>query len=197
MKIIVGLGNPGEKFKNTPHNLGFRVADEFQEKNNLSDFKLSKKTKTEISEGVFNNEKIILAKPRTFMNDSGKAVKILTTKYKRQNTDLIVVHDDIDLPLGKIKIVKNRGAAGHKGVQSIINAIGSKDFIRFRIGIKPATRYKIQNTNTEKFVLQKFHKEEEKTVKNVVRKTTEAIEIYLKEGVEKAMNEFNKKREPR
>ena len=137
------------------------------------------------------------------MNKSGKAVKIMTNFYKSTRSsllakpDLVVVHDDIDLPLGKIKIIKNRGAAGHKGIESIIREISTKDFIRFRIGISPSQvlRGKIwegKPKNAERFVLQKFKKEEEKIVKEVIEKTIEAIELTLKEGIEKSMSEYNK-----
>jgi len=190
MIIIVGLGNPGKKFEKTRHNVGFRVLDEFSRKNNFSDFKLSKKFLAEISEGIMNKEKVVLTRPQTFMNQSGKSVKILNTKYKIQNTNLFVIHDDIDLPLGKIRISAGRSSAGHKGVESIIKESGTKNFVRFRIGIKPE---KIENRKQkiEKFVLQKFNKEEEKILKNVIEKTIEAIEMAIREEVEKTMTKYN------
>jgi len=199
MILIIGLGNPGEKYKNTRHNLGFRIVDEFREKNNFPEFKLSKKFNVLLSENIFDGKKIIIAKPQTFMNESGKAVKTIFNfqfsifnKFSINqfpNKNLIVLHDDIDLPLGKIRIVKNRGAAGHKGVESIIREIGTKDFIRFRIGIQPQ---KTKLKNAEKFVLQKFKKDEEKIIKEIVKKTIEAVELFLKKGLEKAMSEYNK-----
>lgn len=190
MFLIVGLGNPGKKFEKTRHNVGFRVVNEFAKKNNFPDFKISKKFNALISEGEFNNEKVILAKSQTFMNLSGKAVKKLVSSFRFQVSGLWVVHDDIDLPLGKIRIVKNRGSAGHKGVESIIRAINSKNFVRFRIGIKSQ---KIENRKqkVEVFVLQKFNKDEEKIIKEVTQKTVEEIEFSLKEGLEKAMAKFN------
>ena len=191
MILVVGLGNPGKKYEKTRHNLGFRAVDEFARKNNFSDFKLSQKFNAEISEGEINGQKIILAKPQTFMNLSGIIVKSLYTKYKIQDTKYILaIHDDIDLLLGKIRIVKNRGSAGHKGVESIIRELKTENFIRFRIGIKPKS-YILPSKSSDKFVLQKFNKEEEKIVKEVIQKTVFAIEIVLKEGLEKAMNEFN------
>ena len=189
MIIIAGLGNPDKKYKFTRHNIGFRVVEKFKEKNNFPDFKLSKKFKSLISESVFNNEKVILAKPQTFMNKSGKAIKTLFSFYKIEKTNLIVIHDDIDLALGKTKIVKNRGSAGHKGVESIIKEIGTKDFIRFRIGIQPI---KAKPKNAERFVLQNFNKKEEKIIKKIIKKTVEVIELVIKkEGLEKAMNKYN------
>ena len=189
MILIVGLGNPGKKYKNTRHNIGFRIVDELTKE--LSSLK---------------RRGVILAKPKTFMNLSGKAVKSLIKKYKIPTANLWVIHDDIDLPLGKIRIVKNRGAAGHKGVESIIKELGTKNFVRFRIGICPKTG---KPKNIEKFVLQKpreakpseagdetksqrpFNKDEEKIVREVIKKSAEAIEILLREGLEKAMNKFN------
>lgn len=169
MVLIVGLGNPGEKYEKTRHNIGARIVGELK---------------------PLNLEGVILAEPTTFMNESGRAVKSLTTKYKTLTTNLWVIHDDIDLPLGKIKIVKNRGSAGHKGVQSIIDTLGTKDFIRFRIGIKPTT-YNSQLTTADKFVLKNFTKDEEKILKDAASKIIEAIQLSLKEGLEKAMNKYN------
>lgn len=123
------------------------------------------------------------------MNESGKAVKDLLRTYRLKPDNLIVIHDDIDLPLGKIRIVKNRGAAGHKGVESIIRELKTKNFIRFRIGVYPKTG---KPRNPERFVLQNFHKEEEKVIKKITKKIAEAIELYLKEGLGKTMSRFNK-----
>jgi len=192
MILIVGLGNPGKKYQKTRHNLGFRVIDEFHKKRDVyffSNFKLEKKIQAVISEGKFNDEKIILANPQTFMNLSGKSVKSSVNFYKITRPGLVVIHDDIDLPLGKLRISKGRGAAGHKGVESIIKELKTKNFVRFRIGIQPKFG---KPKNPEKFVLQKFNKEEEKIVKEVIKKTAEAIEFSLKTSLEKAMNRFNK-----
>jgi len=167
MVLIVGLGNPGSKYKFTRHNVGFRVIDKL---------------------APLTLEGVVLAKPKTFMNLSGKAVKSLLKTYTLDPKNLIVIHDDIDLPLGKIRIVKNRGAAGHKGVQSTINELKSKNFIRFRIGIQPKFG---KPKSPERFVLQKFNKKEEEIVKEIMKKTVEAIEMTLKEGIEKAMAKFN------
>jgi len=122
------------------------------------------------------------------MNNSGKAVKLLIGHWSVVIGHLFIVHDDIDLPLGKIRIVKNRGAAGHNGVQSIIDGLGTKDFIRFRIGIGPKTN---KPKNPEIFVLREFNKEEEKIVKEVIKKITEAIEFFLREGLTGVMAKFN------
>ncbi len=189
MIIIVGLGNPGKKYKNTRHNIGFQIVDEFAKENNFPELRLSKKFNSLVSESILNNEKIILAKPQTFMNQSGKAAKALTSFYKitppgrvvitppGRVVDLVVAHDDIDLSLGKIKIVKNRGAAGHKGVESIIKELGTKDFVRFRIGIQPE---KGKPKNVEKFVLQKFDKEEKEILKQIIQQALIRIFPFVK-----------------
>jgi len=188
MILIVGLGNPGIKYKKTRHNIGFVTAEEFLKENNFPDFQFSKKFQAEISKGSLNGKTIIIAKPQTFMNNSGKAVKLLKDFYKIKNQDLFVIHDDIDIPLGKIRISKARGAAGHKGVQSIIRELKTKNFARFRVGILPQ---KGKPKNSEDFVTQKFTKTEEKIIKEVIKKTCQAIKLFVKEDLEKAMAEFN------
>ena len=201
MILIIGLGNPGKKFKKTRLNVGFMVLDKLQKSNSFSDWKIKKKYKAEISEGILAGKKIILAKPWTFMNESGKSVKVLFNFYNTARTVLVVIHDDLDLPLGKMKIVKNRGSAGHKGVQSIIDEIGTKNFIRFRLGIKPSLGLRAtegeakQSDGTvyqcEKFVLGKLTKEEEGILNEVIEKTCQAVKMMVKEGTEKTMTKFN------
>jgi len=194
MKLIIGLGNPGEKYIKTRHNIGFRIVDELAEKLEIRNWKLEIKFKALISEGIFNNEKVLLAKPQTFMNLSGQAVKGLSIYYKINPQNIWIIHDDIDLPLGTFKISQNISSAGHKGVQSTIDNLGAKDFVRFRVGIKPDIRYQVSDVrklNTERFVLEKFTKDEEKIIKQTVKKTTNALLVALEDGVEKAMNEYN------
>ncbi len=166
MKLIIGLGNPGNKYKKTRHNIGFMVIDEITTNFQFPIFNFKSIFNAEISKKILKNQKIILVKPQTFMNNSGRAVKAIIDYYKITTEDIIVIHDDIDLNLGEIKMQKNRSSAGHNGVQSIIDSIGTKDFTRIRIGIKPIN--KEISIDTEKFVLQKFTKEEE-----IVQKTIE------------------------
>jgi PTH1 family peptidyl-tRNA hydrolase len=163
---------------------------------NFSNWKKSKKFLSEISEGKIDEERIILVKPQTFMNNSGKAVKSLIRNFLLNKAmgelsrHLFVIHDDIDIPIGKFKISIGRGSAGHKGVQSIIDEIGTKDFVRFRIGIGTASNRTA--SNKKNFVLQKFNKNEEKVLKEVIEIACQAIKMAIKEGIEKAMSEFNK-----
>jgi len=194
MILVAGLGNPGKKYRNTRHNIGFRILDEFQKENNFPTFKLVRKFNSLISKREFSGKKILLAKPQTFMNNSGKTLKLLI-RNKKAMAELIrienlwVVHDDIDLPLGKIRISKARGSAGHKGVESIIKELGTKNFVRIRIGIQPKSG---KPRNPEKFVLQNFTKKEEEILKEVIKKTSQALKTALREGLEKAMTEFNR-----
>ncbi len=190
MKLIVGLGNPGKKYDQAWHNAGFMAIDQIQldQPDEFLKFKNSLKFKAQICEGNNPEEKIILAKPQTFMNRSGQAVKALVKFYKIKPQDLFVIHDDIDLPLGKIRISQNASAAGHKGVQSIIDELGTQEFIRFRLGIKQEQKIQIP---AEKYVLQKIDKESKLIIDEVIKKILIALEIALAEGATEAMNEFN------
>lgn len=203
MILIVGLGNPGRKFQKTRHNIGFIILESLQKKKNFSEWKEKKSLFSLISEGRIEDKKIILVKPQTFMNNSGKAVKKIIRNWKaalrgvrfasREIGNLFVIHDDIDLPLGTIKISWGRGAAGHKGVESIIKSLKTKNFVRFRIGIRPINAKQLTNSKieTERFVLQKFKKSEEKISKEAQKKFMEAITLSLEKGIEKAMNKYN------
>src|SRR4030042_724060 len=183
MVIIIGLGNPGKKYINTRHNIGFEVLDQFVKENNFPEFKLSKKFNALISENVINGKKIILAKPQTFMNNSGISVKKLagvSPPLNQRGSDprnlrnLYIIHDDIDLPLGKIRPSENRGSAGHKGVESIIKELGTKDFTRIRIGIHPLCFHASVHRSKE-FVLEKFKKEEKELLNQAVRQALPEI----------------------
>jgi len=192
MFLIVGLGNPGKKYEKTRHNIGFMIADEIVANFQFSTFNFQSIFNAQISKGEIAGKRIILAKPQTFMNNSGVVVKKLIRNLKLEIRNLIVIHDDLDLPLGKIRISKGRSSAGHKGVESIIKELGTKNFIRFRIGIHSADNIFLTAVKKmSKFVLQKFSKDEEKVIKGVIKKTIEAIEFSLKQNLEKAMNKFN------
>jgi PTH1 family peptidyl-tRNA hydrolase len=174
MKVICGLGNPEKEFKFTRHNLGFLVLDNFQKKNSFPDFKFSEKFLAEISRKKIKETEILLLKPQTFMNNSGKAIKKIFSNYKIEPQNLCVIHDDLDLPFGKIKISFKRNPGGHKGVQSIIDEILTKDFWRIRIGIgKP------KNKKIKEFVLEKFKKKEREKLKEILEFTNELIKIWV------------------
>jgi len=192
MILIVGLGNPEKKFKKTWHNLGKEalnfVFQKWQKDYSFSDWEENKKLENETSSGKIKKEEIILVKPLNFMNLSGKSVKKIISYYKKSGQNLIIIHDDLDLPLGKIKIAKNRGSAGHKGVQSVISELKNKNFIRIRIGIRPGNQ-KIKNP--ENFVLQRFNKKESEKIKKIIDIAFQATETIINDGLEKAMNQFN------
>jgi len=181
--IIIGLGNPGEQYKNTRHNVGFMVLDKYAKENDFPEFELQKKPNALVSK----KENVLIAKPQTFMNDSGKTAKELLKNNKSEETTLIIIHDDIDLPVGKMKIVKERGSAGHKGVESIINNIGNEGLIRFRIGIADLE----DDVKAEKVVLKNFSSEEQILIDQVVQKTAEALDCFLRDGLEKTMSKYN------
>lgn len=181
MELIVGLGNPGEKYKNTRHNVGFAALDHLastQFSVNNDQFKAKKKLRSLVAEINLEGKKIILAKPQTFMNNSGDAVQSLLKSYKLQASRLLVLHDEIDLPFGEIRLSKNASAAGHKGVQNIIDNLGTQDFIRVRVGIESRTDG--SRPDTESFVLQKFTKEEiEKLNAQIFLESNKKIEEFL------------------
>jgi len=182
MRKIIGLGNPGEKYKTTRHNVGRIILHSWQEKENMPSFKKN----TKLNALTTKNDNFVLALPETFMNSSGVSVK----KIIKKTENLWVVHDDIDLPFGTIKISKDKGSAGHNGVESIIKEIKTKDFVRFRIGIKPLSHI-VSSENLASFVLKKFTKEELELLENISDKTIQILKFALKEGIEKAMNKFN------
>ena len=136
--IIVGLGNPGEEYKNTRHNTGRIILEQIRKKNDCNEWEKDKKTNSLVSKGSIGKEKVLLVEPEGFMNKSGSSLKTLITSVKKANS-LIVIYDDLDLPIGTMKISFNKSSGGHRGVESIIKAIKTQEFIRFRIGISPAT----------------------------------------------------------
>jgi len=178
MILIVGLGNPGSKFNHTRHNTGFEALDFFAQKNGFPEFKNSKKHLALVAK----KDDVVLVKPQTFMNESGNAVKSLKMKAE----SLVVIHDDIDLELGKLKISNGSGAGGHKGVESIINALGTKDFTRFKIGIATGEH------KAEEVVLKKFTPGEQTILQPVIEKTAQALDYFIEHGLEKTMNEYNR-----
>ncbi len=165
--IIAGLGNPGKKYEGTRHNIGFEAVNLFAKESGFSEFKLSKKLNSLISKK--NN--ILLLKPQTFMNKSGEAVREAADYYDTSYSEIIIIHDDIDLKTGRIKISKGKGSAGHKGIESIISHLKTKNFTRIRIGISPEKKPE----NTEKFVLQKFNKEEKEILEKSLNEVSQEI----------------------
>ena len=187
MELIVGLGNPGLKYKNTRHNVGFAVLDLSLPENEK--WQTSKKAQAQYFKTEIVSNPVELLKPQTFMNNSGQSVVYAAKKHDLKPEDIIVIHDDIDLPLGKIRIAQNSSSGGNKGVQSIIDHLKSKNFIRLKIGIGPEERPR--GFKAEKYVLKKFSKHEIKNLEKILGRASEAVEAIIKHGVKKAMNEFN------
>lgn len=193
--VIVGLGNPGKGYENTRHNTGRIALEYFARAHDFSPWQNDRKTQALKSEWVIKKEKVVLLEPETFMNKSGVSVKPLITNEKKAES-LIVVHDDLDLPLGTFKIVFGRGSGGHRGIESIIRAIKTKDFIRIRIGIAPTTPSgKIKKPKGEKeivdFIIGTFKPKELETIKKTSKIVSQAIETLIIDGKAIAMNRFN------
>lgn len=197
MKIIVGLGNPGEKYKHVRHNLGFMVVDELSVKCEVQSAKweYQEKLKSAVFNYTLDANHYTLVKPQTYMNNSGLAVKLLSSVFSLQTSDIIVVHDELDLPLGKIKVRLGGSAAGHHGVESIINALGDDKFVRVRLGIgnlrSQSGEHKGQAFNAEKFVLEPFMPNEKSKVKHMIKQAVRTIELLLDKGLPAAQKQFN------
>jgi PTH1 family peptidyl-tRNA hydrolase len=202
MKLIVGLGNPGLKHDKTRHNLGFMVADAFLKDFPMSEisFREEKKFQAEVAEIDWQPkkgkaEKVILAKPLTYMNGSGIPVVAISKFYKIAPADVWIINDEIDLPLGSMKIRFAGASAGHKGVESIIEHLGTDKFWRFRVGIGEQ-REKVESKRVkaiDNFVLGEFSEGEKGKAREIIKKSAKAIQDALEEGLEKAMNRFNTK----
>lgn len=194
MFYIVGLGNPGEKYERTRHNIGWLALDYLIEQEGLPALVESGKYAGRISEGVLCGEDVDILYPDTYMNKSGSAVQKLVSKDAVKN--LIVVHDEVDLPVGEVKISVNRGDGGHNGISSIINSMGSKEFIRIRLGISPTSFWtkkvkRPQGAALPKHVLGNFTTWEDKHLERQFELTRDIIKTILRDGVEAAMNRFN------
>jgi len=192
--IVVGLGNPGEEYTETRHNMGRMVLDAFVKKNDFSDWVEDKKLKALASEGKIGKNKAQLLKPETFMNKSGETVKSLVRSKKIAET-LIVIHDDLDLPLGRVKISFNKSSGGHKGVESIMKSIKTEAFIRLRLGISAETASgKIKKPQGEDKVIDailgKFKKTEIDDLKKIIKKSVVALEMIIADGWEKAASQL-------
>lgn len=192
---IVGLGNPGEEYARTRHNIGREAVQYFAEKNNFDVWKENKKLKAHIAKGTVGDSEVLAVCPDTYMNKSGTSVLPLITSVKKRER-LIVVYDDIDLPIGKIKLSFGRGSGGHNGVESIIRALKTKDFVRVRVGIAPTTASgAIKKPHGEekvlKFLLGKMTSTDVSTLEKGYSCIHDALTTIVTEGREVAMNRFN------
>lgn len=185
MKLIVGLGNPGKEYEYTRHNAGFLMIDYFASKNGLSGYKSFKN-------GLYfeyNNkgEKVIFLKPQSYMNLSGEVVRKYVDYFKIDINDVVIIHDDMDINIGNIKLKLNGSAAGHNGIKNIISHLKTEEFKRIKIGISK------NNINQVEYVIGKFNKDELKTLESVQDTVLNVIEDYLNIGFEKSMSKYNKK----
>lgn len=186
MWLIVGLGNPGTQYERTRHNMGFLCLDYLAARHGIRFTK--KRSQADIAEATIAGQRVVLAKPFTFMNLSGRAVVGLKSWYKITPAErLLVLYDDLDLPFGKLRI-RQRGSPGtHNGMKSIANLLGSQDFPRLRVGIdRPPPRW-----DTSSYVLGKFSKEQQEALPDVSARVADAVELLLREGLTTAMNEYN------
>ncbi len=181
--LVVGLGNPGKEYDFTPHNMGFMVCDSLSSFFNF-DFSLEKRFLGFFAFFYIGEQKVGILKPMTYMNLSGDSVEKVVNFYGVGISKLVVVHDDIDLPFGRIRIKKGSSSGGHRGVESIINTLSSKDFIRVRMGVG-------KEGDPARYVLKKFDQEKAPLVKKFVDLGRDAVISIIRDGVEKAMNKFN------
>lgn len=196
MKLIVGLGNPGEKYQDTRHNVGFMVVEKLAHELGGVDVRWGNEEKHKAL--VAKTGDVVLIKPTTFMNASGIAVSNLARFYKLKAEDIWIVHDDLDLPLGKIRIRLGGASAGHHGIDSVIRELGDDKFVRIRLGIGRGTSKtgaiadrKMHTSSVIAFVLSRFGKSEAGDLKHLVKDGTEAVRVALFKGIDKAMNRFN------
>jgi PTH1 family peptidyl-tRNA hydrolase len=194
MKIIVGLGNPGNHYRLNRHNIGFRCIDHIADRFSIPVKK--RLCKSDTGQGNIAGCEVLLARPRTYVNLSGEAINSLLDKFHAKPGDLIVIHDDLDLPTGRIRLRLGGGSGGHRGIKSTIDCVGSKDFNRVRIGISrpgnKGSRYADEDEIVD-YVLGDFPRDEEDIIKTAVASVAEAVECILTDGMEIAMNRFNRR----
>lgn len=185
MYLIVGLGNPGLKYRQTRHNIGFKVIDSWSR--DLGAPLTKGRFRGANVRTRFNDHEIVLLRPLTFMNQSGKSVKACLNSYGLKVGSLLVVHDDLDLPVGRIKVIIHSGAGGHKGVESIIQYLGSTAFPRVKIGIgRPR-----HGETPEEYVLSPFYSDEKNIIERVIHTGVRACELFVSDGIESTMNYIN------
>lgn len=185
--LIIGLGNPGPEYRHNRHNIGFLVLDRLVERWGSSFSSVSFKALT--TDLRRQGLKIMLAKPQTYMNQSGQSVRSLVNFYKLDLSDILVVYDDVDLPFGSLRLKPSGGAAGQKGMQSIIRALGTRNFARLRVGIgRPPGRMSVSS-----YVLQDFDSREQEELEFILEEAVEAVESWLDEGIQQAMTTVNQR----
>lgn len=190
MKIVVGLGNPGAQYERTPHNMGFLLVDCLAERLECK-LKANSKFEAFVGSAMYAGEELILVKPQTFMNSSGKAVGAVLNYRKMSPADLLVVVDDADIPLGTLRLRKKGGSGGHRGLASINEVLGTTEYVRVRVGIGRGTT----RDDLVDHVLGAFGREEWAVVQKVIGETADAVQVILGKGMDFAMNRFNARQE--
>jgi PTH1 family peptidyl-tRNA hydrolase len=191
VKLIVGLGNPGIEYQFTPHNLGFLVIDWLADDHKVE--VRNRQCRALTARTIIGNEQVLLAKPETFMNLSGVSVRELLAKNELSpESDLIVIQDELDFPFGSLRVHRNRSSAGHNGIESIIDSLGTKDFVRIRIGVAPEHAVR----DGKEYLLSPLSKARMKSLDPVLTDAAAAAEMIVKEGPAAAMQRFNRKPEP-
>jgi PTH1 family peptidyl-tRNA hydrolase len=184
MWLVVGLGNPGQEYESTRHNIGFMVVDALADRSSI---KLKYKTDSYIyGRGFISGEETLLIKPLTFMNRSGRAVTAALARFDGID-NILVIHDDIDLEKGVVRIKETGSSGGHRGIASIIDSLGSQDFLRLKIGVGRSAR-----VPAESYVLRPFPRKDEKLVRETIEKAADAVEVIFTQGVSSAQNEFHR-----
>ena len=193
MKLIIGLGNPGKSYARNRHNVGFFCVNYFAKLHSISFDR--RQCRARVGAAEVRDDKVVLAKPGTFVNLSGQSVACLAHKYRVALSDLLVIYDDLDLPLGKIRLRQSGSSGGHKGMNSIISALGSEDFPRIRVGIgRPqGEKQAVGEDDIVNYVLSDFSPQEEAIIRPAIVRVAEAIDCFLNRGIEAAMNEFNQR----
>ncbi len=191
MKLIVGLGNPGEKYEKTRHNVGFMAVEALRERLKLGDFRNESKFKAEVARGEFSKEKIIIMRPQTFMNLSGEAVQLVKQFYKVASEDVWLVYDDVDLELGTLRIRMEGSPGHHNGMKSVLQTMATETLTRFRLGVESRGVVAPSQQDLSSFVLEPFRNEEIPQVNEMIGAFVEAVVVALKKGVEAARNDFS------
>ena len=187
MKLIAGLGNPGREYFHTRHNAGFRALDVIAEKMGVDI--TEKKHKGLLAKGIYAGQKVLLLKPLTYMNLSGESLRAAMDYYRMEKEDIVLLYDDISLPPGQLRIRTKGSAGGHNGIKSVISHLGSNEFLRIKIGIGE----KPPRMDLADYVLSVFPSREEKVMEEAYENAASALSCLLSEGVDAAMNQFNKK----
>jgi len=187
--LVVGLGNPGAEYENTPHNMGFLVIERLAETHSIRVTR--KENVSRVGLGSIAGKAVALAKPQTYMNESGPSVRGLLERYGLTSGRLVVVYDELDLPFGSLRVRLKGSAAGHNGMKSVIGSIGTDDFVRVRVGVWPDSQ--TGGRDAAKFVLAPFKRAQMKEVEEIAVRAAEAVESIIAEGAEQAMAKFNRR----